>query len=454
MDKPLTSTTLVGRHLRPAASTAVPALLVAVAPSKETFTDRCLIDDAVDVGRSAGCDLVLRDSRTSGRHLRITKQGNVFYAEDIGSTNGTFLQGARLMAKTPLSDLSVLRVGEVVLVFHENAKDLLEPPPRETGGIVGRFHHGALLKQLQDSARSARHTLITGPSGSGKELAARALVKFVSRTGPSLPIVVHNAAKFATEEEAASTLFGVAPRVFSGVDGRPGLIERAQGGVLFLDETHSLPERIQRTLLRVMEDGRTCRIGETTERPAMLRFVLASNVAGPTYGLCHDLLARLRLVTMPSLATRVADIPTIFEFLLRTAAAAQGVDANDAVDAMCADYYEMMCLDAFPRENVRGLVDLADRITTAVRGSTPAPDVLGAVMRERFGASPVWTRENLATSPQADSHYERYRDIITKIYNEFDGNLSEVERQVRLRGLPCSRRWLRHYSRKWGLRDV
>jgi DNA-binding NtrC family response regulator len=448
-----TLTTIVGPRARREARDPVPALLIAFAPPEAVLTDRCILGEVFTLGRSTQCDLVLRDTRTSGRHLRLTKQNGAFYAEDLGSTNGTFLQGARLTTKTPLSNLCVLRVGEVVLVFHENATDLLAPPPSETSGIVGRFHHGALLGQLQDAARSARHVLITGPSGSGKELAARALANYVSRSGSSPIIVAHNAAKFATADEAASTLFGVSSRVFSGVDARPGLIEQAHGGVLFLDESHSLPERLQRSLLRVIEDGKTCRIGETKDRAASVRFVLASNVPGPDHGLCHDLLARLRLIDLLSLASRNADIPTIFESLLRSAASAQGVDAQSAVESLCADYYEMMCLDGFHKDNVRGLVDLADRITTAMSGSKAAITAAADVMHERFGKSPVWSREILQTSNQADSHYERYQDVITKIYKELGGNLSEVERQLRLKGLTCSRRWLRHYAKKWGLRD-
>ncbi len=88
-----------------------------------------------------------------------------------------------------------------------------------------------MIRHLKETALSSRHVLIAGPSGSGKELAAKALAGLMEDSGG--PLIAHNAAHFASQEEAATTLFGVGPRVFSGVDARAGLIEKAFGGTLF-----------------------------------------------------------------------------------------------------------------------------------------------------------------------------------------------------------------------------
>jgi arginine utilization regulatory protein len=79
-------------------------------------------------------------------------------------------------------------------------------------------------------------------------------------------VIVHTAAAFATEDQAAASLFGVRDGVFTGVSEKPGLIREADGKALFLDEAHRLPPRLQGSLLRAVEQGRICRIGETVER--------------------------------------------------------------------------------------------------------------------------------------------------------------------------------------------
>ncbi|MCP4199219.1 MAG: sigma-54-dependent Fis family transcriptional regulator [Proteobacteria bacterium] len=175
----------------------------------------------------------------------------------MGSTNGTFVNGQRIQAKKrhPLPSPSVIRVGRAVLVFQNNAKALLNPAPHERFGMAGNFHVGQLLQNLQQAAISGRHILLAGPSGAGKELCAHALASMMGTPNAPLPLIAHNAARFTSEEEAASTLFGIGPKVFSNVDSRPGLVEQAHSGALFLDEIHNLPERVQRSLLRVIEDG-------------------------------------------------------------------------------------------------------------------------------------------------------------------------------------------------------
>ena len=70
-------------------------------------------------------------------------------------------------------------------------------------------------------------------------------------------------------------------KVFSNVEPRIGVIEKADGGTLLGDEVHNLPPRVQRGLLRLVEDGLFSRIGETTERPINVRFILASNAPPP-----------------------------------------------------------------------------------------------------------------------------------------------------------------------------
>ncbi len=422
------------------------ALLVAHAPERSTTVDRCQIVTPFSVGRSSNSSLTIRDGRVSKKHLIISRSRNKFLIEDQNSTNGTFLNGHQINGKHTLATADVIRAGRALLVFHETGGSLLESPPGERYGIAGRFHSGPLIESLVEASVSARHLLLVGPSGCGKELAAQALAALTDA-----PITVHNAARFASDEEAATTLFGVSTRVFSGVDSRGGLIEQAGEGNLFLDEIHNLPDRIQRALLRVVEDGQTARIGETRTRKTDVQFVMASNVPGPQYGLVKDLLARLRVVHIPPLSERLADIPAIFDNVMDLASKRQGVELRQVIEALNTVHYEELMLDGFREDNVRGLLDMADRVVTrCARGAAPRK-AIDAVFEQRFPNSVVQKRRGQpADTDRTSSHYEQQKTLIIEAFQESDGNLSATERLLRSKGFSCSRRWLRVYLKRWG----
>jgi DNA-binding NtrC family response regulator len=449
---------------------ATPGVLVASARPDSVHSDRTALGDEFVVGRSAESNLTVRDGRISKQHFRIFKQGPHFVVEDLGSTNGTRVGGVKVNEPTPLKDQAVIRAGSLLLIFHEDASDMLLPPPPERYGFVGKFHSARILMQLREASIASRHVLIAGPSGSGKELAAGAFAIMISAPEGML---AHNCALFSSEEEATATLFGVEKRAFSNVDARPGLVERAGGAVLFLDEVHNLPHRIQRSLLRVIEGGRFNRIGGADELKANVRFVLASNMTPPTYGLADDLLARLRIVRLPPLSERLADIPLIFRVLLQRAFGAHDIDVK-AQELLGPQHLEELCLHGFRRSNVRGLVDLSERIATRVAvGTAPAEavdKVLGEFLSEETTENPVSSHppsrslgkqpRGAARSPDStgagsssgSSLYEQNKELIVELLDECDGNLAAAERALKARGFTCSRKSLRHYADLWGIR--
>ncbi len=371
-----------------------PGILVAYIPQKPIVPDRCIVSEPFTVGRSRDCSLSMEVRFLSRKHFRLFREDDLWWIEDLKSSNGTSVNGKSIKGRKKLQDSSVIRAGDAVFVFHNDARRMFSPPV-ERYGMVGTFHLETIIDDLQDAARSERHVLLAGETGVGKELAAAALVKMMSSENSILPFVTCNAARFISEEQAVSSLFGVAPKVFSNVDARQGLIEKADDGALFLDEAHNLTEHVQRSLLRLMENKEFSRVGnETASFNVNVRFILSSNAPPPQYGLVHDLLPRLMTVRIPSLKERTADIPTIFDQLLRYSLKKYDLDqltTEDNLSKVDADDYERMCLVGFAEGNVREIIDIADRIAIRISNGTPFDEAVGMILDGYFATHEVST---------------------------------------------------------------
>jgi hypothetical protein len=111
-----------------------------------------------------------------------------------------------------------------------------------------------------------------------------------------------------------------------------------------------------------------------------------------------------------------------------------------------------MCLDGFEKDNVRGLIDLSDRLTTRIDvGVEPLRAILD-IFNKRFGDSVVVARQQQDNTqkPTRGSHYETHREQIIAAFHENKGVLTATERMLNARGIRCSRRWLSVYLKNWG----
>jgi len=325
-----------------------------------------------------------------------------------GNTNGTYLNGVRLTpGEHDLAPEDVVRCGRCLLVVEGDLTPLpLRPGFVPLAGMAGRFHIPRLIQELHVVEAVGRHVLISGESGVGKELAARVLHEIGRKRGhyPG-KLVTHNCARFSSDEEAVANLFGVGAASFSGVCSRSGLLERARGGILFLDEVHVLPPRVQRSLLRFVEDGEFSRVGETGSQQLPVCLLLGTNLvideATKQGRLAYDLLNRLHIVTIPPLSSRRADIPDIFRKTIEVSVERMALHSTDTglspaamLAAVHPDHLELLCLEDYANRNVRELVHIAETFAAraVVRPLVLPRAHLGALLAERFPHNPVVLR--------------------------------------------------------------
>jgi DNA-binding NtrC family response regulator len=175
---------------------------------------------------------------------------------------------------------------------------------------------------IEKVAATDATVLVRGASGTGKELVARALHSNSPRR--SRPLVTINCAALQ-ENLLESELFGHEKGAFTGaVAAKPGLVEVAEGGTLFIDEIGEMAPGLQAKLLRVLEDGHYRRVGGTREMNADVRVVAATNrelseeIKNGKFR--EDLFYRLNVVSifLPPLRERREDIPELIEHFLTT----------------------------------------------------------------------------------------------------------------------------------------
>jgi two-component system C4-dicarboxylate transport response regulator DctD len=192
----------------------------------------------------------------------------------------------------------------------------------------------ALRDRLLHFAATDAAVLITGETGTGKELVAQALHDFGGRKDG--PFVAINAAALP-ETMVEAELFGHEAGAFTGADRtRPGRIEAASKGVLFLDEIVSMPMSLQPKLLRVLQEKQVDRIGGRKPVPVDIRIVSAANIepreAVAAKTLREDLLFRLNTIeiAIPPLRDRGNDVLLLFDTFVNRFAAHYGLDQVEA----------------------------------------------------------------------------------------------------------------------------
>ncbi len=218
-----------------------------------------LTGEVLTVGTDPACDLLLADDYISAFHCRLVKKTDGWFIIDLDSTNGTQVDGiqvgeARLRAGTNLS------LGQIRLAVEQDHDGHPGKTPDNFYGILSTDPiMQAVFDTIERAAPTEETLLITGETGVGKDLVARACTRLSRRS--DMPMVSLNCAALS-KDLLESELFGHEKGAFTGAqEQRLGLFEETSAGTLFLDEVGELSLSAQAKLLRVLENGEIRRVG-------------------------------------------------------------------------------------------------------------------------------------------------------------------------------------------------
>ncbi|WP_269531799.1 nitrogen regulation protein NR(I) [Chitinimonas sp. BJYL2] len=266
-------------------------------------------------------------------------------------------------------------------------QDVEDEVPEDAPAILGQAPAmQEVFRAIGRLSQSAATVLITGESGSGKELVARALHRHSPRAGRQF-VAINTAA--IPKDLLESELFGHERGAFTGAQAqRTGRFEQAEGGTLFLDEIGDMPPELQTRLLRVLSDGFFYRVGGHAPIKANVRVIAATHQAleeRVKNGLFReDLFHRLNVIRLrlPSLQERREDIPLLARHFLAKSARDLGVEAKRLTD----DAMRVLTGFAFPG-NVRQLENLCHWITVMAPGQAVGPADLPPELKQEGSSS-------------------------------------------------------------------
>jgi len=388
--------------------------------------------------------LTVPDGRMSSRHASITRTNEGWTLADLGSTNGTSVEGTKI-ERTLLGDGATFELGSTIFLLrtalpaHSTPRLFAESStlPNKSLGLATLIpSHAASIAALAKIAASDAPILLLGESGTGKEVTARAVHALSKRSGAFVPINCGALPETLLE----SQLFGHVKGAFSGAArDEIGLVRASDHGTLFLDEIGDMRAPSQVALLRLLQEREVTPVGATKPVAVDLRVVAATHrqVDGlEQAGFRSDLYARVAgyMHRLPPLRERLADLGLLVAALLEKLAPGR-TDLTIAVDlARAMVGYEWPL-------NVREL-EQALRVTTLL-----ADD---GVLRlesapETLRAPPSREEDDDSAAEPVSADEQKVRDALVAALQAHQGNVSKVASEMGRTRMQIHR-WMRKFA--------
>lgn len=327
------------------------------------------------VGKRETNDFLLTDKTVSRNHFEIEYTADSFLLRDLGSTNGSYLNGSRVK-EAYLAPGDVIKVGSSQIEFRAfDEKVKIEPSSNEHFGLlVGRsLKFRQIFGILERISSTNASVIVEGETGTGKDLVARSVHEHSARR--ARPFIVFDCSAVAPNL-IESELFGHEKGAFTGaIRSRRGAFEEASGGTIFLDEIGELTLELQPKLLRALEQRQIRRVGGNTMINIDVRVICATNrnlKAEVNEGrFREDLYYRLSVVkiVLPPMRERPEDLPLLVERILRDGKFNRKPDGNLRVTRVEDDALKLLQRYQWPG-NVRELVNTLERASSFVEDST------------------------------------------------------------------------------------
>lgn len=396
-------------------------------------SDDCMAQINLDPPSLLILDIWLKDSRMDGIDiLKTVKRDNPDIPIVIISGHGNIEiavaainQGAYDFIEKPFNIdqlmVVVARAMEASRLRRENSD--LRKRDVTSSDILGSSVAFKLLKaQLDKVTKSNSRVLLTGPSGAGKEVAARYIHANSNRS--SAPFLVVSSA-MVESERMEEVLFG---RETGGRGVEKGILEQAHGGIVFFNEVADMPLATQGKILRILTDQQFSRVGGNDKVRVDLRVIssttrdLRAEIAAGRFR--QELYDRLNVVpiTVPSLAERRDDIPELTRHFIALFNRTQGLPLRDI-----SPEAEAMLQTMQWQGNVRQLRNVIERVLILGEGTGPiaARELPGQEAATETGAGMILGGE-VTTLPLREARELFEREYLLAQINRFGGNISRT----------------------------
>lgn len=372
-------------------------------------------------------DIFKKKSDGHGNFVMITAHGTIEKAVEA------IREGAYDFLVKPVNlkqlNITVQKALESASLRQQNQRMREELRQQGLAPIIGTSPRLQEVLRLADKvAENDSTVLITGPSGTGKELIARRVHYSSGRVGN--PFIVVNCAAIASNL-LESQFFGYVKGAFTGAEqDHPGLFQTADGGTLFLDEVGELDLNLQVKLFRALQEGEVRRVGSSQVEHVDIRFIAATNrilleeVKNGNFR--EDLYYRLNVVSieLPPLRERVEDIPPLINHFIQK----YNPILHKNIQTFSEDFLRSLMNYEFPG-NIRELENIVQKAMILCED----PVLHGDVLVQKGGSFSTETgTEAMASAGLHDMVQAVEKEAITRALRMFNANHSKVAKYLKI----------------------